>query len=221
MKRHYLVLALIILTCLTAYGQKSKVSCDCAKSMYAGTKADTTFHMSNGKTIVLCGYKNPESNPTDYSEFILSVCGQDTIIDFWGALKTCRLKVSKDTLLVQEIESLPLGKNFKYIPTHWSTEKIYFKGQKTLRKLFVNRQIRKYSQDEISQVLKTVENAKKGQDVDKEQIEYRLFIATISGNKTARQYFTEYMTKFYPVGAADEEQYDYLVKMLKLWDKKA
>lgn len=220
MKIYYLALALIILTCLTVYGQKSKVSCDCAKSIYAGPKADTTFHLSNGKTIVLCGYKNPDSSPTSYSEFILSVCGQDTIIDFWGALTTCTLKVSKDTLLVQEIERLPLEKNFEFLPTHWSTEKIYFKGQKTLRKLVVNRQIKKYNQDEISLVLKTVENARKGQDIDKEQIEYRLFIATISGNKTARQYFNEYMTRFYPVGAAYEEQYIILVKMLEIWDKK-
>lgn len=29
--------------------------------------------------------------PTTFSEFILAVCGQDTTIDFWGAVLTCRL----------------------------------------------------------------------------------------------------------------------------------
>ena len=210
------------MTCLTlpaVYGQTKKISCDCPKTQFAGTKADTTFNLSNGKTIVLCGYKNPDSNPTTFSEFILSVCGQDTIIDFWGAVLTCRLKVHKDTLLVDQLENLPTGKNFKYQETVWTTEKIYFRGQKVDRKFVANRQIRKYNQDEIKAVLKTYETAKYGLDDNKMEIANKLFIATISGDKKARQYFKEFKNKFGTLDGAFAEEYSDLTAMLQLWDK--
>ena len=220
MTRHCLVFILTFLNLISIYGQTKKVSCDCPKTQYAGTKADTTFHLSNGKTIVLCGYKNPNSNPTTFSEFILSVCGQDTIIDFWGAVLTCRLKANKDTLLVDRLQNLPTGKNFKFQETVWTTEKIFFNGQKVIRKLVVNRQIRKYNQDEIRTVLKTYETANIGLDDDKMEIANKLFIATISGDKKARQYFNEFNNKFGILDGAFKEEYRDLTAMLRLWDKK-
>ncbi|WP_181182435.1 hypothetical protein [Sphingobacterium lumbrici] len=208
------------MTLTSVYGQANKASCDCPKTQYAGTKADTTFYLSNGKTVVLCGYKNPDSEPTTFSEFILAVCGQDTIIDFWGAVLTCRLKVNKDTLLVDQLQNLPAGKNFKFQETVWTTEKIHFSGQKLVRKLVVNRQIRKYSQDEIQSVLKTYETAKTGLDDNKMEIANKLFIATISGDKKARQYFREFKSKFGTLDGAFAEEYSDLTAMLELWDKK-
>jgi hypothetical protein len=204
----------------SAFGQENKVACDCPKTQYAGTKSDTTFHLSNGKTIVLCGYKNPDSKPTTFSEFILAVCGEDTIIDFWGAVLTCRLKVNKDTLLVDQLQKLPTGKNFKFQETIWTTEKIYFSGQKLVRKLEVNRQIKKYCQDEIQTVLKTYETAKPVPDDSKMEIANKLFIATISGDKKARQYFKEFKSKFGTLDGAFTEEYGDLTAMLELWDRK-
>lgn len=201
----------------SAYGQTKKTSCDCPKTQFAGTKADTTFYLSNGKTIVLCGNKNPDSKPTTFSEFILAVCGQDTIIDFWGAVMTCRLKVKKDSLLVVQLQNLPTGKNFKFQETIWTTEKIYFSGQKLVRKLEVNSQIRKYSLGEIQSVLKTYETATPGLDESKMEIANKLFIATISGDKIARQYFKEFKNKFGPLDGAFAEEYSHLAAMLKLW----
>lgn len=220
MTRYFTTIILIILTLTSVYGQTNKASCDCPRTQYAGTKADTTFQLSNGKTIVLCGYKNPESNPITFSEFILAVCGEDTIIDFWGAVLTCRLKVNKDTFLVDQLQNLPTGKNFKYQETSWTTEKIYFSGQKVIRKLGINRQIRKYSQDEIQSVLKTYETAGSGLDDSKMEIANKLFIATISGDKKARQYFKEFKSKFGTLDGAFAEEYNYLKAMLELWDKK-
>ena len=219
MTRHCIT---IIFTCLTlpaVYGQIKKNSCDCPKTQFAGTKADETFNLSNGKTIVLCGYKNRGSNPTTFSEFILSVCGQDTIIDFWGAVLTCRLKVHKDTLLIAQLENLPTGKNFKYQENVWKTEKIYFRGQKVVRKIIPNRQIRKYNQNEIKAVLKIYETAKYGLDDNKMEIANKLFIATISGDKKARQYFKEFKNKFGTLDGEFAEEYSDLTAMLKLWDK--
>ena len=220
MTRVKLIFILTVLALTNVLGQDNKVICDCPKTQFAGTRADTTFYLSNGKTIVLCGYKNPESKPTTFSEFILAVCGQDTIIDFWGAVQTCRLNVNKDTLFVSELKNLPTGKNFKYQETVWTTEKIFFNGQKVVRKLFVNRQIKKYNQDEIQTVLKAYETAKSGLDECKMEIANRLFIATISGDKKARQYFKEFKNKFGTLDGAFAEEYSDLIAMLDLWDKK-
>lgn len=208
------------MTLTSVCGRTKRTSCDCPKTQFAGTKADTTFYLSNGKTIVLCGYKNPDSKPTTFSEFILSVCEQDTIIDFWGAVLTCRLKVSKDTLLIDQLQNLPTGKNFKFQETTWTTEKVYFNGQELVRKRVVNRQIGKYSQDEIQSVLKTYETAKPGLDDSKMELASKLFIATISGDKKARQYFKEFKNKFGTLDGAFSEEYNDLTAMLELWDRK-
>ena len=219
MTREKLIFILTVLTFTTVFGQDKKVICDCPKTQFTGTKADTTFHLSNGKTIVLCGFKNPESKPTTYSEFVLAVCGQETIIDFWGAVLTCRLKVNKDTLLVDQLQNFPTGENFNYRETVWTTEKIYFSGQRVVRKLVVNRQIRKYTKAEIQTVLKTYESAKPGLDDSKMEIANKLFIATISGDKKVRQYFKEFETKFGTLDGAFVEEYNDLTEMIALWDK--
>jgi hypothetical protein len=220
MTRYCITIILTFLTLTSVYGQTKKTSCDCLKTQYAGTKADTTFYLSNGKTIVLCGYKNPDSKQTTFSEFILAVCGQDTIIDFWGAVLTCRLKVNKDTLLIDQLQILPTGTNFKFQETVWTTEKIYFSGQKIVRKLVVNKQIRKYNQNEIQSVLKTYETATPGLDDSKMEIANKLFVATISGDKKARQYFEESKNKFGTLDGAFAEEYSDLTAMLELWDRK-
>lgn len=220
MRIHSITIILTFLTLTSVQGQTTTVSCDCPKTQYAETKADTTFHLSNGKTIVLCGIKNPNSNLTTFSEFILSVCGQDTIIDFWGAVLTCRLKVSKDTLFVDELQNLPIGSNYKYQETVWTTERIYFNGHKVVRKLEVNRQIRKYNQYEIQSVYKSYENEKAGIDSRKMTIANKLLIATISGDKKARQYFNEFKNKFGPLDGAFAEEYNDLKAMIELWDRK-
>jgi len=219
MIRVKLTIILTVISFTNVFAQNDIVSCDCPKTQFTGTKADTTFYLSNNKTIILCGYKNPDCKPTTFSEFILAVCGQDTIIDFWGAVLTCRLKVKKDTLLVDQLQNLPTGENFKYQEIVWTTEKIYFNGPKVDRKLIVNRQIRKYTQAEIQTVLKTYETEKSGLDYNKMIIANRLFIATISGDNKARQYFKEFKSKFGTLDGAFAEEYNDLTAMLKLWDK--
>lgn len=220
MNQQYLTIILTFLTLTPAFGQSKKTSCDCPKTQYAGTKADTSFQLSNGKTIVLCGYRNPNDKPATFSEFILAVCGQDTIIDFWDAVLTCRVKINHDTLLVDQLENLPTGKNFEFQETIWTTEEIYFSGQKLVRKLMVNRQIRNYSQNEIQSVLKAYEMAKTGLDESKMEIANKLFMATISGDKKAREYFKEFKNKFGTLDGAFAEEYTALTSMLELWDRK-
>lgn len=218
-KRGYFTLLPFVFFLSTTYGQSKVAPCDCPETPYTGTKADTAFHLSNGRTIVLCGYKDPDLKPTAFSEFVLSVCGQDTILGFWGAVLTCRLKVDKDTLLIEELQNFPIGKNFKNQEAVWKTEKFYFDNQKVCRKIVINRQIRKYTKAEIKSILSAYETAKFGIDDSKLILANQLFIATISGNKQARQYFKDFEKKFGALSGELAETYHGLAAMLVLWDQ--
>ena len=106
------------------------------------------------------------------------------------------------------------------LTTVWTTEKIYFSGQNVIRKLVVNRQIRRYNKVEIQSVLKSYETAIPGFDDSKMEIAYKLFIASISSDKKARQYFKEFKNKFGTLDGSFAEQYNDLTTMLELWDRK-
>ena len=214
-----IVIFLLFLNLAPSFGQSIQ-RCDCPKTIYAGTKADTIFYLSNGKSIVLCGYKNPESSPTNYSEFVLAVCGVDTIIDFWKALLTCEVRVIKDTLLVVQLENLPLGKNFQYQETPWTFEKIYFYKGNLERKLSINKKITIYSQRQIETVIVDFESQKPEFNDKIMNLANKLFIASISGDKKARKYFFDFPTKFGPLDGAYKEEYMYLTRMLQQWDRK-
>lgn len=127
--------------------------------------------------------------------------------------------MNKDTLLVDQLQNLPTGDNFNYRETVWATEKIYFSGQRVVRKLLVNRQIKKYTKAEILTVLKSYESAKPGLDNSKMEIANKLFMASISGDKKARQYFKEIETKFGTLDGAFAEEYNDLAAMIALWDE--
>ena len=212
-------MTLTILTSIITYGQTSKKLCNCPKNDFTGTKADTIFTPAKGKQIALCGYRNPGSKPTNFSEFVLAVCGQDKVLGFWDAIQTCYVKTKKDTLLVENIFNLPTGKNRTYKITVWATDKIFFKNQKIIKTYSVNRNILKYNQTNITKTLKEFENSKGRINDGKMELANRLFIATISGNKTARKYFKSFETKFGELDGAFSEEYSDLKIMLAQWDQ--
>ena len=112
-------------------------TCNCPGNEFGypkAKKADTVFHLSNGKSIALCGFKDTEVAPgrTFYSEFVLAACGEDHVIKFWGAVLDCQLRVHKDTLIVETLDSLPTGENMRYKWTVWAIERIYFKDGKAV-----------------------------------------------------------------------------------------
>lgn len=82
MKKYQLSLLFIFLNLISGYSQKKNMLCNCPENQYTATKSNVAFNFSNGKTIVLYGYENPESHPKNYSEFVLSVCGENNVIDF-------------------------------------------------------------------------------------------------------------------------------------------
>lgn len=201
-------------------GQARPATCNCPKTVYADTQAQATFHLANGKTIILCGDKNTRTKPVSFAEFVLFVCGQKKIIGFWESRRTCQLVVSKDTLLVNHIANLPVGKGFAYESTTWVVEKIYFSGIRVMRKVDLNRSYPRYSAAKIATVLKAFERAHSGLDDAKLTLADELFVATLSGSNQARGYLKKFETKFGVLDGYFGEDYYELMSMLQLWDKK-
>lgn len=58
-----------------------------------------------------------------------------------------------------------------------------------------------------------------GVDASKMDMAYKLFMATISGDQSARQYFEEFKNKFAPLDGAFAEEYKALTAILAIWDR--
>lgn len=219
MQRIFHLILLFFLTAGSFYGQTKSDSCNCPSSKYAGTKADTVFHLSTHKSIALCGYKNPDSKPATYSEFVLAVCGKSEIIGFWDALVICQLTVNQNHLVIEQVESLPTGSKFQFQDVIWTIEKLSFDKDVLIRTKEVNRTIKKYNSTQIQTVLAAFEKTKPGITDVKMKIVYQLFMATISGNKKARTYFNTFENKVGTLSGANAEAYTDLKKKLAAWDQ--
>lgn len=200
---------------INSWGQIPNNGCKCPPNKFAGTKPEIVFTLTHGR-IALCGYVENKDNEKLFSEFVLAVCGQDKIIDFWDALTVCRIATSKDTLIIEELKNLPTGDDLKFVSTAWRIDKLYFNGGQVERSSGVNRQIRKYNQREINKVLTEYESLNKKLTYDNMDLVYRLFMAAISGDKAARKYLTD-KTKFEILDGAFQEDYEELIAMLKSW----
>jgi hypothetical protein len=151
------------------------------------------------------------------SEFVLTVCGETNVIDFGDALTVCRITTSKDTLRVEQLKNLPTGDELKFVLTVWRIEKLYFRNGQVKRSTELNREIRKYNQLEIKNVLTDYERLNRKLTYDNMDLVYRLFMAAISGDKTAHKYLTD-KTRFETLDGALQEDYEELIAMLKSWD---
>lgn len=178
------------------------------------------FTFSTGQKILLCGYKNEDTGKPTYSEFILQECGQDTVVDFWGAQFTGVVTFYKDVITIKELKNLPTGKNRSFNDdAHWSTETLQYTNGKLVRKYSINRIIRKYNKEEIAQTLKEYEDGSANYKDDVEVLMNRLFVASISGSEKARSYFNNFGT-FTLLDGAVLEEYKDLAAMLAQWEEK-
>jgi len=217
MKR-ILLITFTFLTLNLTHSQLNNKSCECVKNTYTNEKVDTVFHFTNGKNIVLCGFRNDENNIINYSEFVLYVCKDKEIINFWDAMQTCNIELNNDTLYVEELVKLPNGKNFKFEDNIWRINKYYFSGDELKIKSILNEEIKKYDDIEIKTVLKEFEYKQKGLDDSIIILANKLFICSLSGNKIAKQYFIDLETKFGILDGGFKEEYYELKSMLENWD---
>lgn len=187
----------------------SKGNCDtCAASKYVESEPDTAFTFSNGSKLLICGYLELREGKKIYSEFVLSECGNDSIIDFWSAVEEYEIQFEQDTLQLQKLELLALGNNVELVKEKWLTEYFYYENGKLKREKKLNSEI-KYSQKQIDQSLQEFESThwQKQNGASEEYTEQKmklansLMIAAASGSEKAEMYFREFKNKFQPDGA--------------------
>jgi hypothetical protein len=213
-------LILVFIVPVFAFGQNRTPACKCPTSMYSGTKADTIFHLSGNASIVLCGGKDTGiiKGKVLYSEFVLSVCGSDKIIKFWGALQLCNLKVRKDRLIVETMVYLPVGKSMAYQETVWTIEHIGVVKNKVVRDSVINPQLPKYIKSQVNGVLNLYKSTPNLNNDKTIELADRLFVSAISNDKKARYYLLNFKNKFTNLDGVYAEEYDTIISMLKLWD---
>lgn len=224
--RYIEILFLCLLT-VCSHAQIKGRLCNCPQNAPSElAEPDTIFHFSNGMDIGLCGYKeiDKKTNEVLFLEFSLFVCGQDSILTGGGwFLQNSKIKKYGDTLILLDCPYLPTGDKFEERETPWIIEKIYFiKGRVKVEKV-VNRNIRKYSQEEIQFVLHEYEKIKSSYSNLNDStvgIVYKLFVAIISGSGKARDYFNDVPLKFKGLDTIYGEIYSDLQYKLSQWDKK-
>ena len=204
-----------------SFGQTNNIDCKCPLSMYSGRKADTIFFLPNKFSIALCGYKDTGiiKGRVLYREFVLSVCGSNKIIKFWGAMQVCHLKTMKDTVIVESLVDLPVGKYMRYKETVWTIEHIYFVKGKIVRDSVINLKLPKYSQSQISNVLSLYNHSPDANNDNTSELADKLFISTISNSKKAKNYLINFRNKFTNLDGVYLEEYDTIIRMLKLWEE--
>ncbi|WDF70351.1 hypothetical protein PQ465_08210 [Sphingobacterium oryzagri] len=192
--------------------------CACPENNYAPREAAAVYTFSQGNAIALCGYRITDEPNALYSEFVLSVCGTDQIIDFWDAMTVCRLYMQQDTLHVQTLYELPVGKDFAVEETVFLIEKLSLQGNEIERSMQLNRFLKKYNHSQIQQVLAHYRQLKREPSNEAMSILSRLFVAAISGSKEARQYLVKFRKDFHILDGAYSEAYHELLAMLAQWD---
>jgi hypothetical protein len=126
--------------------------------------------------------------------------------------------MSKDTLVINELKNLPVGKGLAFKEVVWLTKKIYYKNSHPYTKTIKNNSIPLYNKKLIAKVLNDYKTADGELNDQKMEMAYRLFIASISGNATATTYFHDFSKK-YSLDGAFAEDYEDLKVMLEFWDK--
>jgi hypothetical protein len=95
--------------------------CQCFNGIGASEK-DTPvliFEFSNGNSISICGYKDPDLQTSELNilEFNVFDCKSGESYVEYGAMENCIIKTKQDTLIIQLFEYLPVGKNWKWKST--------------------------------------------------------------------------------------------------------
>ncbi len=204
-----------------AYGQGRTPDCKCPVSIYAGARADTIFRLTDNNSIALCGSRDTETvkGRLLYSEFVLSACGSDKIIKFWGAVEVCNIRTVKDTLVVESLVNLPVGRSMSYVETVATIEHIYFDKGTIVRDSVINSRLPRYNETQISNILRLYNEARDENDDYTSDLADKLFICTISNNAKARHYLVNFIDKFTKLDGVYLEYYDTVIRLLKLWDE--
>jgi len=222
-----LTACLLLLFSLSVFAQKNDATCNCPVLNNIGippyplnTKATRTFHLPNNTNIILCGYTDTSvvKGKALFSEFTLSECGTNDVLGFWGAVLSCNVKVNNDTLLVERLEPLPIGKSMKTEFRPWTTERIYYVNAELVNDIQIDPRIPKYTTSQIASVLKLYSRTPNKNNDSLSELADKLLICVLSGSKEAERYLLNFKNKFTMIDGEVEEGYDTTLRMLKFWE---
>lgn len=210
---------LIILFSSEANAQK----CNCFKKFGNGEIIDLgsvkkNFTFSNKKNVAVCGDMEVQKGDTIYSEGFLSFCDENKIIEEWGALDPCKIRKINDTIFVETLCWLPIGKNYKTVSVPFYSRKYFFYKDSVYSTNYIIN-YRKYSKKQILQILQQYKKITKGNSDYTITVANRLFWSCVSGSKKAEELLLSLPIKFKDFDGAYAEDFDDIVGNYKLWKK--
>ena len=167
-----------------------------------------TFAFSNGKSVSVCGYKNPDSKADELliSEFNVFDCLNGKQFVEYGAMENCLIKTGNDTIKIQLLRLLPVGEDWKWTSVEIAEQII----TTDLNELKISELTTNYSPIEISNDQQSAffNNLQKGQGFNEnwEDILGKLEVLSLNGNEKAWKILKNYddFTGFNPDGALSE-----------------
>ena len=95
---------------------EKEISCKCFDGIGSrnGDTANIVMNFSNGESISLCGFVDKEMEEMIFSEFNIFECKTGKSLTQFDATQNCRIIEKKDTLIIKELEYLPIGKNWTW-----------------------------------------------------------------------------------------------------------
>ena len=200
--------------------QTPRQACSCGNNNYSLEKDDTSFNFFNGESLALChaGKGTFISNDKiSYEGFLLYDCRPGVLVDeYFDLLSSYLVSVNRDTLIIEQVSELPVGKNFEFLKSIWKIEKIFYVDGNLKRRIFPNRRMQKYSPKMIDSVKKDYEHRTTLNGKEVEELFYRLLIGAISGDEQSYRYFIDFPKKF-PLDGAYAESYNGASKILELY----
>lgn len=177
------------------------------------------FDLGSGRKIALCGSREKHKKDTVYDGFILFEYGRKDIIEEWEETSACKVEQDSDTVVVTEMEWLPVGRNFEAVSVPFRTTDIFLRGSKVIDTSFNRADLPKYSTVQINKILHQYTTLT-GKDLDSVNlIAHRLFWAYASGSSRAEKYLRGIKSKFGPFDGAIAEEWDGTWAEYGLWKK--
>jgi len=183
-----------------ASAQIKKQSCNCPTGQDLAHQGapEKIFYFKNGQQIGLCGDIEPGNKDTIYSEVILYHCGAEGFFRGWNGTQTCKITQDNDTVVVEKLVKLPVGKNMEVVSTSFRIEKFYYSGSKFITLSVYRTDLPKYTPAQIKNVLDQYTSLTRG-DYDKALLVYRqLFWSYVSGSSEADEYLEKFEQQFGP-----------------------
>lgn len=220
------MLTIYFLSIMQACFAQVHTGCKCPKSEFVSEVTPyKIFYFSGAKAIAITTAPDTfyDSGRRDiYSEFSIYECGSDTTIRFYGATERCKIDFAKDTLVIERMEQLAIGKSYEFVDTPWIADRYYYRMDRLQMQSEVLAACR-YNEEAIKNTLQVYEHTQWstqiGSDSAKSEqmlsLANRLMLAAISGNATAKEYFAEFEKKFKPDGAY-AEWYDDMAAMIEI-----